>query len=158
MEKQGTDIHIRIPVKEDLEEVWDMMDKIHKKQQELLTYEDFHTEHTKETLGQLIENGNEAERIWIACDDTKIVGLIDIQYKSPDYMFFDDKYVYVRYFYEEEAVTCSEMLMDTAIEDARKYGFTYMCGDVLSEDKDMESLYGKNQFENYRLRLAKNLY
>lgn len=156
--KQNSGICIRVPEINDVENVWSKIEEIHKNQQELLYYEDVSTNHTKETLKQLIKTGNEAERIWIACLDTEIVGLIDVMYQAPDYMFFDDKYVCVRYFHVDEgAEECSELLMDQVIQDARQYGFTYLCGDVLSEDAKMNSLFKSNQFEEYRIRLAKKL-
>ncbi len=159
MEGQNANISIKVPERVELEEVWSMMERIHEKQKKYLVYEDVHTEHTKETLRKVIEHEEKMERIWIACMEEKVIGLIDVIFRGPDYMFFDDKYVEIRYFYvEEQMQQSSNLLMETAIHEARQYGFEYMCGDVLSDDEVQRTLYGNNQFEDYRIRLARKLH
>lgn len=142
----------------DIDMLWDLIEEIHKKQEKILLYEDFNTRHTKETLARFIEQGSDTERIWVSCLDKKIIGFIDIEYKAADYLFFDDKYVFIRYFYvEQNEKELSQQLMNVAIEDAKQYGFEYVCGDMLANDTVMEELYEKNNFERYRIRLAKEL-
>lgn len=158
MEQEKGTALIRKPEIMDIDEIWNKMKRIHKKQEEILLYEDFNERHTKETLIKLIKEGSTAERIWVACLHEKIIGFIDIEYKAADYMFFDDKYVYIRYFYmEQKEKELSEQLMNMVIADAKQYGFEYVCGDMLANDKTMEELYVKNDFECYRIRLAKKL-
>lgn len=158
MEHQKNGWVIKVPGEKDLESLWNIMNSLHLKQKAMMEYEDCNTRHTKETLEQLLRNGEEEERIWAAFENEKMIGFIDIQYKKPDYLFFDDKYVFIRYFYVEECENaCSEDLINTAIEDAKKYGFEYICGDVISKDSDMEKMYMENHFEHYRIRLSKEL-
>lgn len=158
MEHQNKGWNIKVPDENDLESLWNIMNSLHQKQETMMEYEDFSTRHTRETLEQLLRNGEEEERIWAAYENGKIIGFIDIEYKKADYLFFDDKYVYIRYLYVEECEpACSEDLIDTAIGDAKKYGFEYMCGDIASKDSDMEKMYVENHFEHYRIRLSKKM-
>ena len=158
MEEQETGLIIRKPMETEFSELWSIVETIHKKQETKLLYEDYNINHTKESFRELIEKGMKEERIWVALLHEKIIGFINIKYQAPDYMFFDDKYVYIRYFYiEGNKQEYAEQLIETVVKDAKQYGFEYMCGDLIPDDEEMEQLYEKNEFENYRIRLAKKL-
>lgn len=158
MEEQVKGLIIRKPMETEYRELWSIVESIHKKQESKLLYEDFNINHTKESFRELIEKGMEEERIWVALLHEKIIGFINIKYQAPDYMFFDDKYVYIRYFYMEgNRQEYAEQLIETVVKDAKQYGFEYICGDLIPDDEEMEQLYEKNEFENYRIRLAKKL-
>lgn len=152
------EIRIKVPESSDFDNVWSLIEKINIEQKKMTTYEDFNTEHSKKSLKQLIVNGDETERIWIASLNEKIIGMININYQRSDYLFFDDKYVFIKYVYVEEGMEeCLQMLFDTVITDAKQYGFEYICTDVKVGDARVDKLLQDNSFEDFRFRLAKEL-
>ncbi len=149
---------IRKAVFEDVEAIWSVMEKVHQRQNQFIRFEDIDEKHTKESLKEILEKENVYESIWVFCENDKIVGLIDVEYKNADYLFFDDKYVYIKYFYvKDNKKEISEQLMDIVLEKAKQYDFHYICGDVLPEDNMQTELYEQNQLEYFRIRLAKKL-
>lgn len=159
MEGEKSEIIIRKAELDDLNEIWNIMKKIHKKQDLLKYYEDFNTRHTRDSIEKaLLKGTGEYEKIWTACFENEIKGFLDIQYKASDYLFFADKYIFIRYFYvcnNEQDI--AEKLMNHAIQESKKYGFEYMCGDIVPEDQEMRELYSRNGLEEYRNRMAKQL-
>jgi len=153
------EIVIKVPDKGDYDNIWELIETINDEQDRMRTFEDFNVKHSKETLKNLIESENEMEQIWIAILKGKIIGMININYQKPDYLFFDDKYVYIKYLYVQEGMeVCSKLLVDAVIEEAKQYGFEYICSDLKMEDSRTEQLLKENLFEDYRFRLAKELY
>ncbi len=48
-------------------------------------------------------------------------------------------------------------LFEASISEAKKHGFKYICGDVLSEEEELRELFEVNDMKNYKNRLYKKI-
>ena len=151
-------IDIRRAKIEDINAIWEIIQELNKNKEEFLSYEDKNDNHTKESLLAILQPDINTESIWLACVNKRICGLLDIEYRKADYLFFNDKYMFIRYLTVQDNETeIVEKLMDTAIVDAKKYGFEYICGDMIPEDTYQNELLKKSGLDEYRFRLSKKL-
>ncbi|GAA0713481.1 GNAT family N-acetyltransferase [Paraclostridium ghonii] len=150
---------------DDMNYLLDIMSKIDKKRDNMIIYDDFRLTHSKNSLEEVLSGKNENEAIIVAKDNEKIIGILNLLFSTPDYIFFVDKFVYIKYLYVdqdklktlEDREDISKELFDYAINISKSNGFKYICGDVLIGDNELESLFKTNEMKDYRSRFCKNL-
>jgi hypothetical protein len=149
----------------DLDKILSIMISIDNKRNNIIKYNDFEFKHSKESLEKVLNNENKDEIIFIAIYNENLIGILNILFSNPDYNFFADKFIYIKYLYIEnnESIKTenrryiSEKLFGFAINKAKEYGFKYICGDVLDDEDELKELFKINSMENYRNRLYKRI-
>lgn len=139
--------------------------KIDKKKDSITIYDDFNLNHSKNTLKSVLNKEDKNEIIIVAKDDEKIIGFLNLLFSPPDYIFFIDKFAYIKYLYVDQnklktpkaKESISKELFNYAINISKTNGFRYICGDVLTEDSELEYLFKLNDMKDYRSRLCKKL-
>lgn len=150
---------------DDLNYLLDIMSKIDKKREDMIIYDDFRLSHSKNSLEEVLNSKTENELIIIAKDNEKIIGILNLIFSPPDYIFFVDKFIYIKYLYVdqdklktlEDREYISKELFDHAINISKRNGFKYICGDVLTGDNELEGLFKTNEMKAYRSRFCKKL-
>lgn len=152
---------------DDINYLLDIMSQIDKKRDNMIIYDDFRLTHSKNSLEEVLSGKNENEAIIVAKDNEKIIGILNLLFSPPDYIFFVDKFVYIKYLYVdqdqdklktlEDREYISKELFDYAINISKSNGFKYICGDVITGDNELESLFKRNEMKDYRSRFCKNL-
>ncbi|WP_371025375.1 GNAT family N-acetyltransferase [Paraclostridium ghonii] len=150
---------------DDINYLLDIISKIDKKRDNMIIYDDFRLTHSKNSLEEVLSGKNENEAIIVAKDNEKIIGILNLLFSPPDYIFFVDKFVYIKYLYVdqdklktlEDREYISKELFDYAMNISKSNGFKYICGDVLTGDNELESLFKTNEMKDYRSRFCKNL-
>lgn len=158
-------IEIRQANINDINYLLTIMSEINKKRDDMIEYDDFKLNHSKNSLEEVLEGKNENEIIFVAIHNEKIIGILNLLFSAPDYIFFVDKFVYIKYLYldqnesstSEDREYISKKLFDSGINISKKYGFKYICGDVLNGENELEDLFKTNEMKNYRSRLCKKL-
>lgn len=148
-----------------LNEILSIIMDIDDKRNNIMKYNDFEFKHSENSLEEVLNNKNKNEIIFIARHKEKLIGMINILFSNPNYIFFVDKFAYVKYLYvekselvsEEERKDISEKLFNIAMEKIKKYGFRYICGDILDGDDDLKELFQINCMKKYRSRLYKKI-
>lgn len=150
---------------DDINYLLDIMSQIDKKRDNMIIYDDFRLTHSKNSLEEVLSGKNENEAIIVAKDNEKIIGILNLLFSPPDYIFFVDKFVYIKYLYVdqdklktlEDREYISKELFDYAINISKSNGFKYICGDVITGDNELKSLFKTNEMKDYRSRFCKNL-
>lgn len=57
----------------------------------------------------------------------------------------------------QEYKDATQKLFAASISEAKKHGFKYICGDVLSEEEELRELFEMNDMKNYKNRLYKKI-
>ncbi len=150
----------------DMDKIYDLISSINKKKEKIIKYDDFNSNHSKDSLREALSDKNKNEMIFIAMDKENFLGILDMSFNNSDYMFFIDKFAYIKYMYvnknklidTQEYEYVAKELFETAISEAKEYGFKYVCGgDVLTEEDELRELFEMNHMKNYKKRLQKNV-
>ncbi|GAA0696617.1 GNAT family N-acetyltransferase [Paraclostridium ghonii] len=150
---------------DDLHFLLDIISKIDKKRDDMIIYDDFRLWNSKNSLEEVLNGKNKNEAIIVAKDNEKIIGILNLLFSPPDYIFFVDKFAYIKYLYVDQPKLktleyveyISKELFDYAISISKTNGFKYICGDVLAGENELEYLFKSNEMKDYRSRLCKKL-
>ncbi|NFS07031.1 GNAT family N-acetyltransferase [Clostridium botulinum] len=149
----------------DMDKIADLIVSINEEKTKITKYDDFNFYHSKNSLKEVLNGENKNEIIFIAMDKESVVGMINLSFSDSDYMFFIDKFLYIKYLYVDknkfiyikEYKDVAKKLFVASISEAKKHGFKYICGDVLSEEEELRELFEVNDMKNYKNRLYKKI-
>ncbi|EJO5347411.1 GNAT family N-acetyltransferase [Clostridium botulinum] len=149
----------------DMDKIADLILSINEQKGKITKYNDFNFNHSKESLREVLSGKNKNEMIFIAMDKENFVGMIDFYFSDSNYMFFIDKFVYIKYLYvdknkfiyTQDYSYVSKRLFETLINKAKEYGVKYVCADVLSKEDELKELFEMNEMTNYKNRLYKKV-
>ncbi|MFV3011135.1 GNAT family N-acetyltransferase [Clostridium botulinum] len=161
----GEDIEIYKAEISDMDKIADLIVSINEEKIRITKYNDFNFYHSKNSLKEVLNGKNKNEIIFIAMDKENVVGMINLSFSDSDYMFFIDKFLYIKYLYvdknkftdTQEYKDVTQKLFAASISEAKKHGFKYICGDVLSEEEELRELFEVNDMKNYKNRLYKKI-
>ena len=85
-----------------LNEILSIIMDIDDKRNNIMKYNDFEFKHSENSLEEVLNNKNKNEIIFIARHKEKLIGMINILFSNPNYIFFVDKFAYVKYLYVEK--------------------------------------------------------
>ncbi|KOY66180.1 hypothetical protein [Clostridium sporogenes] len=149
----------------DMDKIDDLIVSINEEKTKITKYDDFNFYHSKDSLEEVLNGKNKNEMIFIARSKENFIGMINLSSSDSDYMFFIDRFVYIKYLYVDknkftdikEYKDASKKLFEASISEAKKHGFKYICGDVLSEEEELRELFEINDMKNYKNRLYKKI-
>ncbi|KEJ00004.1 hypothetical protein N494_03045 [Clostridium botulinum A2B7 92] len=149
----------------DMDKIADLIVSINEEKTKITKYDDFNFYHSKNSLKEVLNGKNKNEIIFIARNKENIIGMINLSFRDSDYLFFIDKFLYIKYLYvdkdkfidTQEYKDIAKKLFEASISEAKKYGFKYICGDVLSEEEELRKLFEVNDMKNYKNRLYKKI-
>lgn len=149
----------------DMDKIADLIVSINEEKTKITKYDDFNFYHSKDSLEEVLNGKNKNEMIFIARSKENFIGMINLSSSDSDYMFFIDRFVYIKYLYVDknkftdikEYKDASKKLFEASISEAKKHGFKYICGDVLSEEEELRELFEINDMKNYKNRLYKKI-
>ncbi|EPY2276458.1 GNAT family N-acetyltransferase [Clostridium sporogenes] len=149
----------------DMNKIADLIVSINEEKTKITKYDDFNFYHSKDSLEEVLNGKNKNEIIFIARNKENFIGMINLSSSDSDYMFFIDKFIYIKYLYVDknkftdikEYKEASKKLFKASISEAKKHGFKYICGDVLSEEEELRELFELNDMKNYKNRLYKKI-
>lgn len=159
------DIKIECGKIEDIDYIFNVIEEIERKKESISKYIDIEEAYSKDRLKSILNKEVKEEVILIAksINDDRILGIINLKFQKPDYIFFVDKFVYVKYMYldadiiEADKKFISEELFKETIKISKKYGFKYLCSDVLEGEKEVKKILEDNRLRKYRNRLCKKI-
>ncbi|MCR1934568.1 GNAT family N-acetyltransferase [Clostridium tepidum] len=159
--------HIRIRKADinDMDKIADLISSINEKKTKITKYDDFNFKHSKDSLKEVLSGKNKNEILFIAICKENFLGMINISFNNPDYIFFIDKFAYIKYMYvdknklidKQKYEYVAKELFEVAISEGKKYGFKYICGDVLTEEDELKELFEMNDMKNYKRRMQKKV-
>ncbi|MBA4507618.1 N-acetyltransferase [Clostridium sporogenes] len=149
----------------DMDKIADLIVAINEEKTKITKYDDFNFYHSKNSLKEVLNGKNKNEMIFIARNKENFIGMINLSFSDSDYMFFIDKFVYIKYLYvdknkfidTQEREEVVKRLFTASINKAKEHGFKYICGDVLSEEGELRELFKMNEMKNYKNRLYKKI-
>ncbi|MDU7251610.1 MAG: GNAT family N-acetyltransferase [Clostridium sp.] len=149
----------------DMDKIADLIVAINEEKTKITKYDDFNFYHSKNSLKEVLNGKNKNEMIFIARNKENFIGMINLSFSDSDYMFFIDKFLYIKYLYvdkdkfidTQEYKDIAKKLFEASINEAREHGFKYICGDVLSEEEELRELFEINDMKNYKNRLYKKI-
>ncbi|HGG0416961.1 N-acetyltransferase [Clostridium botulinum] len=149
----------------DMDKIADLIVSINEEKTKITKYDDFNFYHSKNSLEEVLNGKNKNEIIFIARNKENFIGMINLSFRDSDYLFFIDKFLYIKYLYVDknkftdikEYKDASKKLFEASISEAKKHGFKYICGDVLSEEEELRELFEVNDMKNYKNRLYKKI-
>ncbi|WP_434293479.1 GNAT family N-acetyltransferase [Clostridium botulinum] len=149
----------------DMDKIADLIVSINEEKTKITKYDDFNFYHSKDSLEEVLNGKNKNEMIFIARSKENFIGMINLSFSNSDYMFFIDKFLYIKYLYVDKNKftdiqgykDATQKLFAASISEAEKHGFKYICGDVLSEEEELRELFEINDMENYKNRLYKKI-
>ncbi|EKO1913228.1 N-acetyltransferase [Clostridium botulinum] len=149
----------------DMDKIADLIVSINEEKTKITKYDDFNFYHSKDSLEEVLNGKNKNEIIFIARRKENFIGMINLSSSDSDYMFFIDRFVYIKYLYVDknkftdikEYKDASKKLFEASISEAKKHGFKYICGDVLSEEEELRELFEVNDMKSYKNRLYKKI-
>lgn len=149
----------------DMDKIADLIVSINEEKTKITKYDDFNFYHSKDSLEEVLNGKNKNEIIFIARSKENFIGMINLSSSDSDYMFFIDKFIYIKYLYVDKNKftdikkykDASKKLFEASISEAKKHGFKYICGDVLSEEEELRELFEVNDMKNYKNRLYKKI-
>ncbi len=161
----GEDIEIYKAEMSDMDKIADLIVSINEEKTKITKYNDFNFYHSKDSLEEVLNGKNKNEMIFIARSKENFIGMINMSFSDSDYMFFIDKFLYIKYLYVDkskftdikEYKDATQKLFAASISEAKKHGFKYICGDVLSEEEELRELFEVNDMKNYKNRLYKKI-
>lgn len=147
----------------DMDKIANLIVSINEEKTKITKYDDFNFYHSKNSLEEVLNGKNKNEMIFIARSKENFIGMINLSFSDSDYMFFIDKFLYIKYLYVnknkftdiQEYKDATQKLFAASISEAKKHGFKYICGDVLSEEEELRELFEMNDMKNYKNRLYK---
>lgn len=159
------DIEIRKAEIEDMDKIANFILDINERRTSIMKYDDFKLYHSRNSLEEVLNHKNKSEIILVAMNKESLVGMINLSFSNSDYMFFVDRFVYIKYMYvdknkltnTEEFEYIAKKLFEAVISESKKHRFKYICGDVLSEEDELRELFEMNDMKNYRNRLCKKI-
>ncbi|GAA0124208.1 GNAT family N-acetyltransferase [Clostridium sp. CTA-19] len=148
----------------DINRINDIMFCINDLRAKSTEYDDYKIYHSRSSLEEVLK-GNKDEMIFIAVKNKRLIGMLNFSFNNPNYMFFADKFIYINYLYvdtdylqDEYKIECvTKKLFDNTIIEMKKYGFKYICADVLSKEYELREILEKNHMKSYRHRLCKKI-
>ncbi|KEJ01738.1 N-acetyltransferase [Clostridium botulinum] len=149
----------------DMDKIANLIVSINEEKTKITKYDDFNFYHSKNSLKEVLNGKNKNEMIFIARSKENFIGMINLSFSDSDYMFFIDKFLYIKYLYVnknkftdiQEYKDATQKLFAASISEAKKHGFKYICGDVLSEEEELRELFEMNDMKNYKNRLYKKI-
>ncbi|HDK7155111.1 TPA: N-acetyltransferase [Clostridium botulinum] len=149
----------------DMDKIANLIVSINEEKTKITKYDDFNFYHSKDSLEKVLNGKNKNEMIFIARSKESFIGMINLSFSDSDYMFFIDKFIYIKYLYvdrnkfidTQEYKEATQKLFEVSISEAKKHGFKYICGDVLSEEEELRELFEVNDMKNYKNRLYKKI-
>ncbi|MGO5073960.1 GNAT family N-acetyltransferase [Clostridium sporogenes] len=149
----------------DMDKIANLIVSINEEKTKITKYDDFNFYHSKDSLEEVLNCKNKNEMIFIARNKENLIGMINLSFSDSDYMFFIDKFIYIKYLYvdknkftdTQEYKDATQKLFEASISEAKKHGFKYICGDVLSEEEELRELFEMNDMKNYKNRLYKKI-
>ncbi|NFE81733.1 GNAT family N-acetyltransferase [Clostridium sporogenes] len=149
----------------DMDKIANLIVSINEEKTKITKYDDFNFYHSKNSLEEVLNGKNKNEIIFIARSKENFIGMINLSSSDSDYMFFIDKFVYIKYLYVDknkftdikEYKDIAKELFEASISEVKKHGFKYICGDVLSEEEELRELFEVNDMKNYKNRLYKKI-
>ncbi|MCS4475316.1 N-acetyltransferase [Clostridium botulinum] len=149
----------------DMDKIANLIVSINEEKTKITKYDDFNFYHSKNSLEEVLNGKNKNEMIFIARSKENFIGMINLSFSDSDYMFFIDKFLYIKYLYVnknkftdiQEYKDATQKLFAASISEAKKHGFKYICGDVLSEEEELRELFEMNDMKNYKNRLYKKI-
>lgn len=117
---------------------------------------DYNIYHSKKSLENVLSDDTSREKILLALDGGKLVGIADFSYCYPDYLFFESEFGYIRYLITDNFET-QKTLYDEIKERLKNSNIRYVVKDLWTSEekeyKDYQTLGMKKQ----RTRLYKEL-
>ncbi|MCS4470815.1 N-acetyltransferase [Clostridium botulinum] len=139
----------------DMDKIANLIVSINEEKTKITKYDDFNFYHSKNSLEEVLNGKNKNEMIFIARSKENFIGMINLSFSDSDYMFFIDKFLYIKYLYVnknkftdiQEYKDATQKLFAASISEAKKHGFKYICGDVLSEEEELRELFEMNDMK-----------